>query len=82
MAQAVLRETTSNGVRIRRCDRHLLRPSVSTIETPYGAARMKGAQGDGIRHMKPEYEDVAQIARETGEPFGTVWGNIIRSEDQ
>ena len=77
LAQAVLRETTTNGVRSRRCARHLLAPSARTVETPWGSIRVKQAAGDGIRHEKPEYEDVAAAARRTGLPFREIWEQTL-----
>ena len=33
---------------------------------------MKLAQGFGVTHAKPEFEDVAALARENGLPYETV----------
>ena len=77
MAQAVLRETTSNGVRARRCKKYILTPSVRTAETSYGTIRMKCADGETIHHAKPEYDDVARAARQLGLPFQQVWQDIL-----
>lgn len=66
MALHVLRETASNGLRIRRCDRLILTPSVEVAETSYGSVRVKTARGEGICHRKAEYEDVAELARREG----------------
>ena len=38
-------------------------------ETAYGPVRVKHAHGDGVEKSKPEYEDVAKIAREKGMTF-------------
>ena len=38
--------------------------TITTRETPYGPVRVKKAQGYGVRRSKPEYEDMARIARE------------------
>ena len=35
-------------------------------QTPYGAVRVKAASGWGVTREKPEYEDLARIARENG----------------
>lgn len=77
MAQAVMWETTTIGVRARHCRKYLMQPSVKTIETGYGPVRVKCADGYGIHREKPEYEDVAEIARKTGQPFRQVWEEVL-----
>ena len=81
MAEAVLRETLSNGVRIRECEKRILKPSVREIETEYGRTRIKLAEGKGILHCKPEYDDAAGIAEKTGEPFCKVYSKIMKETD-
>lgn len=78
MARAVLEETTSNGVRARRCAKYILTPGVRTVETDYGSIRVKCADGLGIHREKPEYEDVAAAAKERGLPFQQVWLDVTR----
>lgn len=78
MAVAVMRETTTLGVRAKECRKYHLMPSVRTVETPYGPVRVKCADGYDLHKEKPEYEDVAAIARKTGQPFQTVWEDILR----
>lgn len=77
MAGAVLRETTTNGVRARRCAKYILIPSVKTAETTYGPVQVKCAEGYGLRREKPEYESVAALARENGLPFRQVWEDVL-----
>lgn len=78
MAQAVMRETTTIGLRARDCRKYHLSPSVRTVETAYGPVRVKCADDFDIHKEKPEYEDVAAIARKTGQSFQTVWETVIR----
>ena len=86
IAHAILRETTTNGVRTRRCGKYILTPSVKTVETAYGPIRrkegmgygvVKCADGEGIHRKKPEYEDVASAARTAGLPFQKVWEDVL-----
>lgn len=56
--------TSTTGLRIRTCEKHVLSYTITTRETPYGPVRVKKAQGYGVRRSKPEYEDMARIARE------------------
>ena len=77
LAKAVLRETSTLGVRVRRCDRYILSPSVRTVETAYGPMAVKMGRGFGIRREKPEYRDVARVAKEQGLPFQQVWEDVL-----
>ena len=56
--------TSTTGLRVRTCEKHVLDYTITTRETPYGPVRVKRAQGYGVRRSKPEYEDMARIARE------------------
>ena len=78
MAAAILRETTTNGIRAARCAKYILRPSIRTADTSYGPVRIKCADSGNIHHEKPEYDDVANIARASGLPFQKVWQDIVR----
>lgn len=60
LSSLMLRHTTSLGVRITRSRRVVLERESSTVSTLYGDIRIKTAGGVA----KPEYEDLARIARE------------------
>lgn len=79
LAQAILRETNTNGVRSRRCRKYILTPSIRTVDTAYGAIRIKCADGEGIHREKPEYDDVAAAAKAAGLPFRQVWEEALRA---
>ena len=66
LVRCVLRQTTTNGLRVRRCGKYFLNPAAELAETPWGQVRIKTAEGFGIRHEKPEYEDAARLAKEAG----------------
>ena len=74
--EAVLRtlflHTTTLGVRESVCTRWTLDRTARTVDTPDGPVRVKQAQGWGVRREKAEYEDLAQIARRTGESLAQV----------
>ena len=74
--EAVLRalflHTTTLGVRESVCTRWTLERTARTVDTPDGPVRVKQAQGWGVRREKAEYEDLAQIARRTGESLTQV----------
>ena len=65
-ARLMLMHTPTLGVRIYAPERMKLHRSVETVETEFGAVRIKRGSGFGIEKSKPEYDDLARIARETG----------------
>lgn len=77
MARHVLEETTTNGLRARRCTKYFLRPGMKTVQTPWGLVRVKTAEGHGVFHRKPEYEDVAGLAERNGVPYETVYRETL-----
>jgi uncharacterized protein (TIGR00299 family) protein len=72
-AHVLLRETTTIGVRTRRERRYTMDRAVRTVATPLGDVRVKDVRLNGTRRTMPEYDDVARIARERGEPLLTVY---------
>lgn len=72
VARAILRETTTLGVRVRRERRWVAPREISLVETPYGPVRVKRAEIDGAIRRSAEYDDVVRIARERGLPIGDV----------
>ncbi len=66
MLRLLFQHTTTLGVREYACARYTLARSMRTEETLHGAVRVKSAEGWGVRREKPEFEDLAQIAREQG----------------
>ena len=64
MVHLLLRHTTTLGVRETRHRRYTLSRSQDTVDSPWGPVARKTSQGWGVRRQKPEYEDLARIARE------------------
>lgn len=77
MAAMLLRHTTTLGVRETLCRRYTLRRVQRTADTEWGPVHFKTAQGWGVQREKPEYEDLARIARETGLPLAEVLRRIL-----
>lgn len=50
------------GVRRTSCERVSLPRTVETVETPFGAVKVKIAQWDGFKRVMPEYEDCLKAA--------------------
>ena len=77
LARKILAETTTNGLRARRCGKYFLTPSAGQVQTQWGPAGLKLAQGFGVTHVKPEFEDAARLAREHGLSYQEVVGEIF-----
>ncbi len=78
LASAMLRHTTTFGVRRALCPRYMLHRHVETVETPFGPVRRKTGDGYGIRKAKWEYEDVAGAAKRAGVPLQDVCRELDR----
>ena len=82
LARHVLEQTSTNGLRARRCGKYFLTPGASAVDTPWGKIGVKTAEGFGLRRAKPEYDDVAAAAQRAGVPFSTVWeGTLARMKE-
>lgn len=77
LARAVLRETSTNGLRRRTCGKYFMSARIEHADTSVGSVRIKYADGWGSSHVKPEYEDIAAAARKTGLPFSVVWEKVL-----
>ena len=64
LTECLFRHTTTLGVREDYVQRYTLRRETRTADTPWGTVRVKTASGYGVTREKPEYEDLAKIARE------------------
>lgn len=76
-AEAMLRETTTLGVRMRKMSRRTLARSVRSVATPLGPVRVKSVDGNGIRATL-EYDDVVRIARDSARPIAEVSKELER----
>ena len=77
IADLVLSETTSLGVRYHEVERRTLERSAVTVATSYGPVRVKVAHVARGRRVAPEFDDCAAIARRLGVPILTVYGAAI-----
>lgn len=64
LLRCLFKHTTTLGVREFICPRHALARDDRIAQTPWGEVTVKRAEGWGVRREKPEYEDLARIARE------------------
>jgi len=73
LAEALLRETTTFGVRIRTERRLAVAREHVEVETPWGAVRVKvGTLGEEEVQASPEYEDVRRAAEGGGVTLARV----------
>lgn len=66
LTRCLFQHTTTLGVRCQNVARRTLERSFREAETPWGTVTVKQAAGWNVRREKPEYEDLAKIAREQG----------------
>jgi hypothetical protein len=73
LGELLFDETTTLGVRMYRAERRVLERRWETVETPYGAVRIKiGSENGRDRNFAPEYEDCRQLALERKVPLKDV----------
>ena len=76
MVELLFRHTTTLGVRESAFRRYTLSRESKTIQTPDGDIRVKVSTGYGVVREKPEFDDLAKIARETGKSFSELQKSI------
>lgn len=81
-ARLLFTHTTTLGVRTLSCGRYTLTRTMAEQETSFGKVHVKQAEGYSVCRCKPEYEDVARIAKENGLPFQTVYKQILQENGQ
>jgi len=68
----ILANTTTIGVRMKRCSRMILRSEWNQVHTDFGPLRVKVSKGYGISRYKPEFEDVKRIAEQSDVSFDEI----------
>jgi len=78
VVDAVLRESTTLGVRYHRVERHALERDWVEVETPWGKVRVKrGLRGGAVLNAHPEFEDCRQVAEVAGVPVKQVMAAAV-----
>lgn len=73
LADTLLRETTTLGVRVHPVRRHEAGRAFESVQTPYGQVAVKLKLLDGrIAAAMPEFESVRAVAEASGAPLGAV----------
>ena len=65
-AALMLKHTTTIGVRAQALRRYTLDREAVTLETDRGPVRGKRSHGYGVERVKPEFDDLAEIAQREG----------------
>lgn len=71
-AALMLKHTTTIGVRCHATRRYTLEREAVELNTPYGPVRAKRSRGFGVDRVKPEFDDLAGIARREGVGVGEI----------
>ncbi len=74
LVHQIFKHTTTLGIRENTFNRYTLERRMETVQTPYGPVRRKISSGYGVERSKPEYEDLAEIARKEGISIQQVQG--------
>ena len=72
VASAMLRHTSTIGVRRQTMDRYTLHRETGTVATPWGDVGCKRSHGWGVEKRKWEHDDLAAIARREGMTLNEV----------
>ena len=76
MIRLIYKYTSTIGVRETLTKRFVLDRKIESVQTKYGAVRVKTSSGYGAARRKYEYEDIARIARENGLSLSEVRAEI------
>lgn len=77
VADAILRETSSFGVRVSNATRRCLDRRWATVGTQYGDIRVKVGSATGNETASPEYEDCRKAAEQHGVPIRSVYNEAL-----
>jgi len=83
VTNALLRESTTLGVRQYHVDRIVVERSFEEVSTRFGPVRIKiGSQNGKPINAQPEFEDCRRIAQKQKVPIKQVWAEALASYHQ
>jgi uncharacterized protein (TIGR00299 family) protein len=83
VAEAILRETSSLGVRIAHLERRELERDWRTVEVDGEPVRVKVGRLDGkVVNLAPEHADCERAARIAGAPVKVVWARALAAAQE
>lgn len=77
MARLMFRHLSTLGIREHLCRRYVLDRTIETRQTELGPIRVKVSRGFGTEKEKPEFEDLKQLAQDSGLSLREVKGLIL-----
>ncbi len=82
VANAILRESTTFGVRLSRSQRRCLKRETVKVTTRFGELSVKVGYLDGqVASIAPEYEDCLKVAEKHGVPMKAVYSAALAAAD-
>ena len=82
VTKAMLRHTSTLGVRDHVCNRTTLERKTKTIPSEWGDLHIKESFGQGVRKQKVEYEDAARVAKTEGISLAEATTQILERVDK
>ena len=83
IAEVLLSETSTFGVRYHEVNRITLEREIQTIKTPHGPVKVKvGSLKGKLLKISPEYEDCKKIARREKLPIKKVYEEVRKLAEQ
>ena len=79
LAEVMMQHTTTLGIRRQEMSRYFLHREIKTVDTAYGKVRVKYASGMGVTRSKPEFDDLAALAREKGVSLQKIRADLQES---
>lgn len=76
MEEIIFKHTTTIGIRRVSMERTVLDRKEIFLDSPYGKICAKSVQVNSVARTLPEYDDVAEIARKSGKPFGEIFSEL------
>ncbi len=82
MLSLIFKHTTTLGIREYTSRRYALQKEQREVQTKFGPVNIKTSRGFGVAKSKPEYEDIAGIARENGMSIQEVLGDFCHADER
>ncbi len=72
LAEVMMKHTSTLGIRRQDMSRYILTREEKTVSTAFGDVRVKCAGGMGADRKKPEYDDIAALAKQHNVPLSVI----------
>lgn len=81
MAALIFKHTTTWGIRRRNVERHCMSRKIVQIQSEFGPVRVKIGTGYGVTKIKPEYDDLMEIAARENISINEVAAAVIKQAE-